>query len=146
MGVLKKLRRASLSEQLHATRSMMQRTNILVFLLAQWCTTAADAGRACCWSKWGNAASCGNYVGSGGRCNTNWAKSCNGLQDCPVEGVVTRTEIAYVHRVIMDIALLIADVASSGPTAAPTAASAAGEQGWGEDGEPGTRMRMASQG
>jgi hypothetical protein len=36
----------------------------------------------CCWSKWGTADTCGNYSGSGGKCNTDWSKSCSSSNDC----------------------------------------------------------------
>ena len=38
----------------------------------------------CCWSAWGDEAACGGYpTGSGGACNTDWAKACIADGDCP---------------------------------------------------------------
>ena len=38
----------------------------------------------CCWSAWGDEAACGGYLtGSGGACNTDWAKACIADGDCP---------------------------------------------------------------
>lgn len=40
----------------------------------------------CCWSAWGPLDVCGNYPSSasGGRCNTNFEKSCSGDGNCAV--------------------------------------------------------------
>merc|ERR1740115_122509 len=47
----------------------------------------ADHAAVCCWSKWGDV--CGNYPSgaSGGKCTTDWTKTCNGNSDCPVTPV-----------------------------------------------------------
>jgi len=43
----------------------------------------APGTTTCCWSKWGDSNTCGNYpAGSGGKCNTDWSKSCNGNSNC----------------------------------------------------------------
>jgi len=43
----------------------------------------------CCWSKWGDSSTCGDYSGSGGVCNTDSKKSCTGDADCtPSELIV----------------------------------------------------------
>lgn len=43
-----------------------------------------DGGR-CCWSKWGDQSTCGGYPAgaSGGKCTTDWTKTCTGNSDCP---------------------------------------------------------------
>merc|ERR1719247_2662112 len=47
--------------------------------------TSALAGPTCCWSKWGDASSCGTYPqgGTGGLCNTDPSKACSNNADCP---------------------------------------------------------------
>merc|ERR1719235_2012518 len=47
-------------------------------------SAGAAASPMCCWSKWGDSSSCGNYDGSGGQCNTDHSKSCSSSSDCPV--------------------------------------------------------------
>merc|ERR1712039_46202 len=37
----------------------------------------------CCWSKWGDVSTCGDYQGpTGGKCNTDPSKACNSNSDC----------------------------------------------------------------
>lgn len=42
------------------------------------------ANPRCCYSAWGSLSDCGSYPSdaSGGRCNTDFSKSCNGDKDC----------------------------------------------------------------
>jgi len=48
------------------------------------CLSGAMAAPTCCWSKWGDKDSCGDYVGpSGGHCNTQPSKTCTSNADCP---------------------------------------------------------------
>jgi len=51
--------------------------------LALGSLTQFTSAQNCCWSKWGDASSCGGYSGSGGLCNTDWTKSCSSDTDCP---------------------------------------------------------------
>ena len=46
---------------------------------------SASSSAKCCFSKWGDAKSCGNYpaTGHGGLCSTDWSKSCHGSGSCP---------------------------------------------------------------
>jgi len=39
---------------------------------------------SCCYSKWGDANSCGDYTGPGAQCNTDHSKTCTSASDCPV--------------------------------------------------------------
>lgn len=50
---------------------------------------SAKADPQCCWSKWGDASSCGTYPsgGSGALCNTDPSKSCSSNSDCPATPV-----------------------------------------------------------
>lgn len=43
----------------------------------------------CCWSKWGDKDSCGNYPSgsSGAHCNTDFTKSCSSNSDCKTGSV-----------------------------------------------------------
>merc|ERR1740133_757015 len=46
---------------------------------------AASSGASqCCWSKWGDASSCGGYPsgGAGGVCNADFKTKCSGNGDC----------------------------------------------------------------
>merc|ERR1719162_2123114 len=47
--------------------------------------TVASAASTCCYSKWGDKSSCGDYPasGHGGLCSTDWTKSCTGPISCP---------------------------------------------------------------
>ena len=38
-------------------------------------------------SKWGDKSTCGNWVGPGGKCNTDPTKTCTGNADCPAQPV-----------------------------------------------------------
>jgi len=40
---------------------------------------------SCCWSKWGDAESCGGYTGQGAQCNTDHSKTCTSASDCPAK-------------------------------------------------------------
>jgi len=48
-------------------------------------STKLQSAARCCWSKWGDKSSCGDYPagGTGGRCSTDWTKTCSGIGDCP---------------------------------------------------------------
>lgn len=37
----------------------------------------------CCWSKWGDADTCGSWAGPGAQCNTELKKTCKSDADCP---------------------------------------------------------------
>lgn len=43
----------------------------------------------CCWSKWGDANTCGSYPSgiSGAHCNTDWTKTCSSDGDCKTSAV-----------------------------------------------------------
>ena len=44
-----------------------------------------DTTPHCCFSKWGDQSTCGGYPAgtTGGHCNTDWSKACNGPAECP---------------------------------------------------------------
>lgn len=53
-------------------------------LLVACLTSLAFAGSTCCWSKWGDASTCGNYPQgqTGGVCNADFKTACSGNNDC----------------------------------------------------------------
>merc|ERR1719174_2267332 len=59
---------------------MTGRTTALLLL---YTLVGAESKPTCCWSKWGDDSTCGNYDGSGAQCNTDHSKSCNSATDCP---------------------------------------------------------------
>ena len=65
-------------------KAMMMRGALLVALAA-----SAEAAPTCCWSKWGDKSTCGNYPSGGqsGLCSTDWSKKCIGPGDCPATPV-----------------------------------------------------------
>merc|ERR1719199_639990 len=67
----------------------MLRSQTAIAVAAAASATVADAAVNCCWSKWGDASTCGNYPssGKGGLCSTEWTKSCSGPGDCPTTPV-----------------------------------------------------------
>jgi len=53
-------------------------------VLAVLCLSGASATPTCCYGKWGDKGTCGDYVGpSGGHCNTDPSKTCTSNSDCP---------------------------------------------------------------
>lgn len=59
----------------------MLRFQLLV--IVSGCLTGLSSASICCTSKWGDESACGDYVRSGGLCNTDWATTCNSNSDCP---------------------------------------------------------------
>jgi len=71
---------AVISVRISDHRSPSMRVVIYLTLLA-----AASAEPTCCFSKWGDASSCGNYHGHGGLCNTDPTKKCSASSACPAK-------------------------------------------------------------
>merc|ERR1719183_3056936 len=61
-------------------------TTLVAALVVSFTCAHPDDAR-CCWSKWGTAATCGNYPanGKGGLCSTDWSKKCSTDTDCPAK-------------------------------------------------------------
>lgn len=59
----------------------------VVALLAAFGLRGALATPMCCWSKWGDSNTCGDYNGSGAQCNTDHSKTCASNSDCPATPV-----------------------------------------------------------
>jgi len=48
---------------------------------------APSSSSKCCWSKWGDASSCGNYQGPGACCGSDGVTSCQNDADCAASSV-----------------------------------------------------------
>merc|ERR1719191_2248049 len=59
----------------------------LLTLLAASSVPGAVAAPTCCWSKWGDSNTCGDYDGTGAQCNTDHSKTCVSNSDCPATPV-----------------------------------------------------------
>jgi len=60
-----------------------------VLFLALLAVCSVHAAAQCCWSRWGDSKTCGNYPsgGKGGLCNTDPIKKCSSTADCPTTPV-----------------------------------------------------------
>merc|ERR1719203_2499505 len=54
-----------------------------VALVAACYAGCGVATPTCCWSKWGDSTTCGDYDGTGAQCNTDHTKKCASSSDCP---------------------------------------------------------------
>ena len=62
--------------------------------------SAPLAAPRCCWSKWGDQTTCGGYPAgaSGGKCTTDWSKTCSGNSDCHTQGEGGQTQSTRANR------------------------------------------------